>query len=78
MAQAQAPSGRSKSSSPRHIQVIAVVTEDEEAQGVFKPMDLNHVIKLLEEKDKVTSKRVHPTRLKWLRPEDWLEQWFSH
>ncbi|XP_021098311.1 cilia- and flagella-associated protein 69-like isoform X2 [Heterocephalus glaber] len=52
MAEGQDPSARNKSSSPRHIPVIAVVTEDEETQGVFKSMDLNHVIKLLEENDK--------------------------
>ncbi|XP_063099173.1 cilia- and flagella-associated protein 69 isoform X2 [Cavia porcellus] len=51
-AEGQDPRGRSKSSSPRHIPVIAVVTEDEETQGVFKPMDLNHIIRLLEENDK--------------------------
>uniref|UniRef100_A0A2K6EMU9 Cilia and flagella associated protein 69 n=1 Tax=Propithecus coquereli TaxID=379532 RepID=A0A2K6EMU9_PROCO len=51
-AEAQEPGCRKKSSSPRQIPVVGVVTEDEEAQGVFKPMDLNHVIKLLEETDK--------------------------
>ncbi|KAM9216682.1 cilia- and flagella-associated protein 69 isoform 1-T1 [Dugong dugon] len=43
--------GRNKSSSPRQIPVVGVVTEDEAAQGVFKPMDLNRVIKLLDETD---------------------------
>ncbi|XP_073920888.1 cilia- and flagella-associated protein 69 isoform X3 [Castor canadensis] len=50
-AEAQDPGHRSKSSSPRQIPVIGVVAEDEEMQGVFKPMDLNRVIKLLEEND---------------------------
>ncbi|KAL4669381.1 hypothetical protein H8959_007935 [Pygathrix nigripes] len=43
---------RNKSSSSSQIPVVGVVTEDDEAQGVFKPMDLNRVIKLLEETDK--------------------------
>uniref|UniRef100_A0A2K6LBA6 Cilia and flagella associated protein 69 n=1 Tax=Rhinopithecus bieti TaxID=61621 RepID=A0A2K6LBA6_RHIBE len=43
---------RNKSSSSSQIPVVGVVTEDDEAQGVFKPMDLNCVIKLLEETDK--------------------------
>ncbi|XP_004381565.1 cilia- and flagella-associated protein 69 isoform X2 [Trichechus manatus latirostris] len=43
--------GRNKPSSPRQIPVVDVVTEDEAAQGVFKPMDLNRVIQLLEETD---------------------------
>ncbi|XP_009201753.2 cilia- and flagella-associated protein 69 isoform X3 [Papio anubis] len=43
---------RNKSSSSSQIPVVGVVTEDNEAQGVFKPMDLNRVIKLLEETDK--------------------------
>ncbi|XP_013835120.2 cilia- and flagella-associated protein 69 isoform X2 [Sus scrofa] len=45
------PGSRIRSSSPRQIPVIGVVTEEEEAQGVFKSMDLNRVIKLLEETD---------------------------
>ncbi|XP_039105961.1 cilia- and flagella-associated protein 69 isoform X2 [Hyaena hyaena] len=44
--------GRRKSSSPRQIPVVGVVTEDADAQGAFKTMDLNRVIKLLEETDK--------------------------
>ncbi|KAM9651531.1 cilia- and flagella-associated protein 69 [Trichechus inunguis] len=43
--------GRNKPSSPRQIPVVGVVTEDEAAQGVFKPMDLNRVIQVLEETD---------------------------
>ncbi|XP_042540614.1 cilia- and flagella-associated protein 69 isoform X3 [Dipodomys spectabilis] len=43
---------RSKSISPRQIPVIGVVTEDEEMQSVFKPMDLHRIITILEEKDK--------------------------
>ncbi|XP_019482426.1 PREDICTED: cilia- and flagella-associated protein 69-like, partial [Hipposideros armiger] len=50
--QAQEPGGRTKSSSPRQIPVVRVVTEDEDAQGALKPMDLSRVIKLLEETDK--------------------------
>ncbi|XP_010607841.1 cilia- and flagella-associated protein 69 isoform X2 [Fukomys damarensis] len=52
MDEGQDRSFRNKSSSPRRVPVVAVVTEDEETQGVFKPMDLNHVIQLLEENDK--------------------------
>ncbi|KAK7834826.1 hypothetical protein U0070_022797 [Myodes glareolus] len=44
--------GRTKSSSPRTIPLIGVVTPHEDMQGVFKPMDLNRIIKLLEENDK--------------------------
>ncbi|XP_038171555.1 cilia- and flagella-associated protein 69 isoform X2 [Arvicola amphibius] len=44
--------GRTKSSSPRTIPVIGVVTPHEDIQGIFKPMDLNRIIKLLEENDK--------------------------
>ncbi|XP_047418512.1 cilia- and flagella-associated protein 69 isoform X4 [Sciurus carolinensis] len=51
-AEAQEPGGRNKSSTSRQIAVIGAVTEDEEKQGVFKPMDLNRIIKLLEENDK--------------------------
>ncbi|KAF6301559.1 cilia and flagella associated protein 69 [Rhinolophus ferrumequinum] len=51
-ARSQEPGGRTKSSSPRQIPVVGVVTEDEDAQGALKPMDLNGVIKLLEETDK--------------------------
>ncbi|XP_012635043.2 cilia- and flagella-associated protein 69 isoform X2 [Microcebus murinus] len=51
-AETQEPGSRKKSNTPRQIPVVGVVTENEEAQGVFKPMDLNHVIKLLEETDK--------------------------
>ncbi|KAG8507846.1 Cilia- and flagella-associated protein 69 [Galemys pyrenaicus] len=50
-AEAQDQGSRNKSSSPRQIPVVGVVTEGEEAQNIFKPMDLNHVIKLLEETD---------------------------
>ncbi|XP_046526516.1 cilia- and flagella-associated protein 69 isoform X1 [Equus quagga] len=50
--EAQEPGSRIKSSSPRQIPVVGVVTEDEEAQRTFKPMDLNRVIRLLEETDK--------------------------
>uniref|UniRef100_A0ABI7WIY1 Cilia- and flagella-associated protein 69 ARM repeats domain-containing protein n=1 Tax=Felis catus TaxID=9685 RepID=A0ABI7WIY1_FELCA len=46
------PGRRNRSSSPRQIPVVGVVTEDEDAQGAFKTMDLNRVIKLLEETDK--------------------------
>ncbi|XP_003407029.1 cilia- and flagella-associated protein 69 [Loxodonta africana] len=45
------PRGRNKSGSPRQIPVVGVVTEDDAAEGIFKPMDLNRVIKLLEETD---------------------------
>ncbi|XP_048641396.1 cilia- and flagella-associated protein 69 isoform X3 [Marmota marmota marmota] len=48
MAEAQEPGSRNKSITPRQLSV----TEDEEKQGVFKPMDLNRVMKLLEDKDK--------------------------
>uniref|UniRef100_A0A8C8ZM14 Cilia and flagella associated protein 69 n=1 Tax=Prolemur simus TaxID=1328070 RepID=A0A8C8ZM14_PROSS len=41
-AEAQESGYRRKSSSPRQIPVV----------GIFKPMDLNHIIKLLEETDK--------------------------
>ncbi|XP_067602583.1 cilia- and flagella-associated protein 69 isoform X4 [Pseudorca crassidens] len=51
-AQARAPGSTIKFSSPRQIPVVGVVTEDEEAQGVFKPVDLSCVIKLLEETGK--------------------------
>ncbi|XP_063523693.1 cilia- and flagella-associated protein 69 isoform X18 [Pongo pygmaeus] len=51
-AEAQESGIRNKSSSFSQIPVVGVVTEDDEAQGVFKPMDLNRVIKLLEETDK--------------------------
>ncbi|XP_053409680.1 cilia- and flagella-associated protein 69 isoform X1 [Nycticebus coucang] len=50
-AEAPVPCYRSKSISSRPIQLIGVVTEDEQAQGMFKSMDLNCVIKLLEETD---------------------------
>ncbi|XP_036184152.1 cilia- and flagella-associated protein 69 isoform X1 [Myotis myotis] len=48
-AEAQGRRSKSKSSSPRQIPVIGVVTEDEDALGALKPMDLNSIIKLLEE-----------------------------
>ncbi|XP_045375877.2 cilia- and flagella-associated protein 69 isoform X3 [Camelus bactrianus] len=51
-AEAREPGTRIKSSSPRQIPAVGVVTEDEEAQGVFTSMDLNRVIKLLEETEK--------------------------
>ncbi|XP_044918615.1 cilia- and flagella-associated protein 69 isoform X2 [Mustela nigripes] len=51
-AEGQEPDGKIRSSSPRHIRVVGVLTEDEEAQGAFKTMDLNRVINLLEETDK--------------------------
>nr|ACG63653.1 hypothetical protein [Otolemur garnettii] len=51
-AEAPVPCYRIKSSSSRPIQLVGVVTEDKEAQGMFKSMDLNCVIKLLEETDK--------------------------
>nr|KAF6418072.1 cilia and flagella associated protein 69 [Rousettus aegyptiacus] len=51
-AEAREPGVRSKSNSPRQIPVVGVVTEDEDAQSALKPMDLNRVIKLLEETDK--------------------------
>ncbi|XP_060052242.1 cilia- and flagella-associated protein 69 isoform X1 [Erinaceus europaeus] len=51
-AEAREPGGRVKSGSPRHPLVVGAVSEDEEAQGAFKSMDLNRVIKLLEETDK--------------------------
>uniref|UniRef100_A0A8C8T8H8 Cilia and flagella associated protein 69 n=1 Tax=Peromyscus maniculatus bairdii TaxID=230844 RepID=A0A8C8T8H8_PERMB len=43
---------RTKTYSPRTIPVFGVVTQHEDSQGIFKPMDLNHIIKLLEETDK--------------------------
>uniref|UniRef100_A0A8C6WCI5 Cilia and flagella associated protein 69 n=1 Tax=Nannospalax galili TaxID=1026970 RepID=A0A8C6WCI5_NANGA len=46
------PACRNKSISPRPIPVIGVVSPDEEIQGIFKPMDLNRIITLLEENDK--------------------------
>ncbi|XP_006169060.1 cilia- and flagella-associated protein 69 [Tupaia chinensis] len=52
MTEAEEPGGRKNSSSPRPIPVVGVVTEDEEAKGMFKPMDLIRIIKLLEETDK--------------------------
>ncbi|XP_058152996.1 cilia- and flagella-associated protein 69 isoform X2 [Dasypus novemcinctus] len=48
-AEAQEPDGRPKVGSSRCVPVVGVVTEDEVAQGFFKSMDLNRVIKLLEE-----------------------------
>nr|XP_031535543.1 cilia- and flagella-associated protein 69 isoform X2 [Vicugna pacos] len=51
-AEAREPGTRIKSSSPRQIPAVGVVTQDEEAQGVFTSMDLNRVIKLLEETEK--------------------------
>ncbi|XP_021529897.2 cilia- and flagella-associated protein 69 isoform X1 [Aotus nancymaae] len=51
-AEAQESGCRNKSSLSRQILVVGVVTEDDEAQGVFKPMDLNRVIRLLEETNK--------------------------
>ncbi|XP_066210269.1 cilia- and flagella-associated protein 69 isoform X1 [Saccopteryx leptura] len=55
-AEGPGPGGSSKSRSPRPIPVIGVVTEDEDAQGALKPMDLNRVIRLLEETKKVDLK----------------------
>ncbi|XP_040591768.1 cilia- and flagella-associated protein 69 isoform X3 [Mesocricetus auratus] len=43
---------RTKSISPRTIPVVGVVTPHEDVQGIFKSMDLNRIIKLLEENDK--------------------------
>ncbi|XP_007938022.2 cilia- and flagella-associated protein 69 [Orycteropus afer afer] len=50
-AEAHEQGGRSKSSSPRQIPVVGVLTEDEAARDILKPMDLNRVIKFLEEPD---------------------------
>ncbi|KAM5255809.1 cilia- and flagella-associated protein 69 [Ctenodactylus gundi] len=52
MAESREPGGWDKARSPRHVPVMAVGPEAEETQGVFKPMDLNHVITLLGEDDK--------------------------
>ncbi|XP_054996996.1 cilia- and flagella-associated protein 69 [Sorex araneus] len=52
-AEAQEAGARAKSASPRQIPVIGVVAEDEDAQATFKSMDLNRIIKLLEETDGV-------------------------
>ncbi|XP_024433029.1 cilia- and flagella-associated protein 69 [Desmodus rotundus] len=46
------PGGRGKSSSPRRIPVVGVVTEDEDAQGALKPTDLSRITRLLEETGK--------------------------
>nr|ACA35054.1 hypothetical protein [Plecturocebus moloch] len=51
-AEAQESGCRNKSSISRQIPVVGLVMEDDEAQDVFKPMDLNRVIKLLEETNK--------------------------
>uniref|UniRef100_A0A8I3RWH5 Cilia and flagella associated protein 69 n=1 Tax=Canis lupus familiaris TaxID=9615 RepID=A0A8I3RWH5_CANLF len=51
-AEAQEAGGKIRPSSLRRIPVIGVVTQDEEAQGAFKTMDLNRVISLLEKTDK--------------------------
>uniref|UniRef100_UPI003465D2E2 cilia and flagella associated protein 69 isoform g n=1 Tax=Rattus norvegicus TaxID=10116 RepID=UPI003465D2E2 len=45
--------GRTKTGSPRTIPVFGVAIPDGEMQDIFKPMDLNRIIKLLEEDDKV-------------------------
>ncbi|XP_062034666.1 cilia- and flagella-associated protein 69 isoform X2 [Lepus europaeus] len=51
-AEAPEPGGRKKSSSARHTPGLrAAAAADAEAQGVFKPMDLNRVIRLLEGTD---------------------------
>ncbi|XP_034375416.1 cilia- and flagella-associated protein 69 isoform X2 [Arvicanthis niloticus] len=47
--------GRTKTSSPRTIPVFGVAIPDGEMQGIFKPMDLNRIIKLLEDDDKDVS-----------------------
>ncbi|KAM5302952.1 cilia- and flagella-associated protein 69 isoform 3-T3 [Glossophaga mutica] len=51
-AEPQGPGGRGKTSSPRRIPVVGVVTEDEDAQAGLKPTDLSRIIKLLEETGK--------------------------
>ncbi|XP_075413469.1 cilia- and flagella-associated protein 69 [Tenrec ecaudatus] len=69
------PGGRTKSSSPRQIPVVSVVTEDEseqvegktEKQGVLKPMDLNRVIKLLEETDEENKNDLEDKQLKCVK-----------
>ncbi|XP_045144767.1 cilia- and flagella-associated protein 69 isoform X1 [Echinops telfairi] len=61
------PGGRTKSSSPRQIPVVSVVTEDESEQGVLKPMDLNRVIKLLEETDEVNKNDLEDKQLKCVK-----------
>ncbi|XP_055468749.1 cilia- and flagella-associated protein 69 [Psammomys obesus] len=43
--------GRAKSSSPRAVPVFGTVHRAEDRQSIFKPMDLNLIIKLLEEDD---------------------------
>lgn len=50
-AEAPEPGGRKKSSSARQTPGMRAATADAEAQGVFKPMDLNRVIRLLEGTD---------------------------
>ncbi|XP_076984736.1 cilia- and flagella-associated protein 69 isoform X2 [Tamandua tetradactyla] len=50
-AEAQEPYGKHRSSNSHPIPVIGAVTEDEVAQGFFKLMDLNLIIKLFEETD---------------------------
>eukprot|EP00072_Mus_musculus_P035149 XP_006503624.1 PREDICTED: cilia- and flagella-associated protein 69 isoform X2 [Mus musculus] len=47
--------GRTKTGSPRTIPVFGVAIPDGEMQGIFKPMDLNRIIKVLEEEDKDVS-----------------------
>lgn len=47
--------GRAKTCSPRTIPVFGVAIPDGEMQEIFKPMDLNRIIKLLEEDDKDVS-----------------------
>ncbi|EDL84340.1 rCG41045, isoform CRA_c, partial [Rattus norvegicus] len=47
--------GRTKTGSPRTIPVFGVAIPDGEMQDIFKPMDLNRIIKLLEEDDKDVS-----------------------
>ncbi|XP_032762911.1 cilia- and flagella-associated protein 69 isoform X2 [Rattus rattus] len=47
--------GRAKTGSPRTIPVFGVAIPDGEMQDIFKPMDLNRIIKLLEEDDKDVS-----------------------
>ncbi|XP_049624859.1 LOW QUALITY PROTEIN: cilia- and flagella-associated protein 69 [Suncus etruscus] len=52
------PNVRPKSSSPRQMPLIGVVAEDEDSQATFKSMDLNRIIKLLEETDGVSKKQL--------------------
>uniref|UniRef100_A0A8C6HAY5 Cilia and flagella associated protein 69 n=1 Tax=Mus spicilegus TaxID=10103 RepID=A0A8C6HAY5_MUSSI len=58
--------GRTKTGSPRTIPVFGVAIPDGEMQGIFKPMDLNRIIKLLEEEDKDVSEEKQLTYIKKL------------